>query len=318
MSARAPLRVGIAGAGRTRQGLGPYFAHWFEDVGARVVGVSGRDHASAERAAAELTSKLGHAVIAARSAAELARTVDLLVVASPVPAHCDGLDAALAANVHCLCEKPLVSFRDEAAGRARIAAFADRGLVLAENCQWPYVLPALFELHPELVQAPVHEVTMGLAPAGTGFSMIEDSLSHLLSIAQAVGVIDATTTAADVRQTDPSLRAGHNVVTFDLATGPLRVPVALHLQHAPAQPRPAWLAVNGRRIDRRIGKGYELSFAAADGRERKVPDPLRELVYRLAVQLQAEPRERTAANALSVDDRLRLYAAVLRALEQAG
>jgi len=315
MSPRTPLRVGIAGAGRTRQGLGPYFAKWFETVGARVVAVSGRDLDGARRAAAEITTVVGHDVAAAKSALDLARSVDLLVVASPVHAHLDGLDAALAAGVPCLCEKPLVSFRDEAAGRERIAAFARKNLLLAENCQWPYVLPALFELHPELVGARVEHVAMGLSPIGTGFSMVEDSLSHVLSLVQGLGVVGADTLVRDVRWTDRAPTAPRCAVTFSLASGTPVVAVELHLESHPRQPRPAWFAVNNRRIDRRIGAAYALSFVAADGRATNVTDPLHQLVYRLALQLQVEPSESIRALASSLDDRLRLYAAILRAIE---
>lgn len=315
MTSGPPLRVGIAGAGRTRQGLGPYFAKWFEAVGARIVAVSGRDLGGARRAAAEITTVVGHDVAAAPTALELARSVDLLVVASPVPAHLDGLDAALAANVPCLCEKPLVSFHDEAAGRARIAAFAAKNLLLAENCQWPFVLPALFELHPGLAGQRVDHVAMGLSPIGTGFSMIEDSLSHVLSLVQGLGVVRADTVVGDVRCSDPAPSAPRCVVSFSLASGSRTVAVTLHLESHPRQPRPAWFAVNNVRIDRRIGENYALSFVAADGRATNVTDPLHQLVYRLALQLQAEPSESTRAFASPLDDRLRLYAAILRAIE---
>ncbi len=313
-----PLRVGIVGAGRTQQGLGPYFADAFEAAGAVVTAVSGRDEASAQRAAAALTTRLGHAVAAAADAHSLARSVDAIVVASPVAHHLEGLDAALAAGVTCLCEKPLVPWQDAAAGRERIAQFRARGLLLDENCQWPFVLSALFALHPEIVGAPVRRIAMGLGPAAAGPTMVADSLSHVLSVAQALVAIDAQTTLANVRQTNQAPDAEANVVAFELTATSGPIAVELHLRRCPEPPRPAWIAVNGLRIDRRIGPDYTQSFVAHD-RTVNVQDPLRQLVYRFAALQQANDRERTrtfaTAFATAVDVRLRLYAGVLRALD---
>ena len=240
---------------------------------------------------------------------------DGLVVASPPESHLQALQAALAAGVACLCEKPLVLPRQTDAAAAVVGRFRARGLLLDENCQWPFVLPALFELHPGLAGQRVDHVAMGLSPIGTGFSMIEDSLSHVLSLVQGLGVVGADTVVGDVRCSDPAPSAPRCVVSFSLASGPRTVAVTLHLESHPRQPRPAWFAVNNVRIDRRIGENYALSFVAADGRATNVTDPLHQLVYRLALQLQAEPSESTRAFASPLDDRLRLYAAILRAIE---
>ncbi len=308
-------RIGIVGAGRTQQGLGPYLAAAFEAAGCRVTAVSGRDGNSALRAAKALTAALGHPVDAAIDAAVLARRVDALVIASPVPSHSAALDAALAAGIPCLCEKPLVGWREAAGGRDRVAAFAARELLLDENCQWPFVLPALFELHPQLVGAPVHRVVMGLSPVGHGSSMVEDSLSHVLSVVQALvpGVAEAE--VAVVEQSDGGPAAEHDVVQFDLRNraGGQGVAVTLHLDRCPEPPRPAWLEVDGCRMDRRIGAGYAISFAAGE-REVKMPDPLAQLVYRFAALLTQPSRDRTTALAAIVEHRLRLYGEVLQRL----
>jgi predicted dehydrogenase len=310
----APLRVGIVGAARTRQGLGPFLASAFEAAGARVTAVAGRDRASGQRASALLAVSLRHPVDAAADAHELARAVDLLVVAAPVGGHLAGLDAALAAGIPCLCEKPLVAAVDVAAGLQRIAAFRDRGLLLAENCQWPFVLPALHELHPATRSTPVHSVAMGLGPSGTGPAMVADSLSHVLSVVQALVGLPRDVVPANVRQTDASADARANVVQFDLRGPADAIAVSLHLVHTPEPPRPAWLAVNGARIDRSIGPGYSIAFATPDGRMRNVQDPLYGLVYGLVATLPHAPRERTTTSADVLALRLRLYAAVLAAL----
>ncbi len=304
-------RVGIVGAGRSRQGLGPFLARAFAADGWRIIGVSGRDSAGAARAAAELGAGLGQPVAPFASARELAAAVDLLVVATPVEVHLDGLEAALGAGVPCLCEKPLVGLAQVDAGLRCIAEFGRRGIPLFETCQWPLVLPALHALHPELAAGPVRSVAMGLSPSLPGRAMVEDSLSHLLSLLQAAATVEAN--VCDVVQRDASPTAERNLVEFTVGGPAGPIDVSLHLQQCPTQPRPAWLAVNGRRIDRRIGAGYAISFVAADGREMKVRDPLHELVYRVGQSLSHGPRERTEAPA-DLALRLRLYAAVLQAL----
>jgi NAD(P)-dependent dehydrogenase (short-subunit alcohol dehydrogenase family) len=288
-------RVGIVGAGRRRNGLGPFLAAAVEAAGARVVGVSGRSPEAASFAAAELSVRLGHQVASYSTAHLLAQAVDAMVIASPAAVHDEGLLAALAAGVPCLCEKPLVPVERTTDGLALCAAFGQRGILLAENCQWPFVLPALWELHPGVQAQPVRTVAMGLGPAAAGRSMIEDSLSHVLSVVQALVPFGERARVMDIRQTDAGPAAEANVLSFRMVEGEVSVAVELHLRRCPDQPRPAWLAVNGARIDRRIGPNYELSFVA-DNKSVCVPDPLGEVVYRFVTLLgprtQFGPRNR--------------------------
>ncbi len=305
--------VGILGAGRTRQGLGPFLANWFEKSGARITGVAGRDDTRTRNAAVEISKQLGHDVSAYDNAVELAKTVDALVVACPVEGHLAGLDAALSAGVACLCEKPFVQAADAALGLQRVEAFRQAGLLLAENCQWPYALQALDALHPGLREQPVRSLTMRLSPAHPGRVMIEDSLSHVLSLLQAVVPLPADAALRSVVQSNSAPDASANVVRFEVVGGTGNVAVALHLQCCPQQPRPAWFAVNGARVDRQLGENYAISFASEDGRSVNVQDPLHLLVYDFLANLRANQRERT--NALDrIALRIRLYAGVLAKL----
>ncbi len=307
------LRVGIVGASRTRQGLGPYLATAFEAAGCAVTAVAGRDSTSAERAAAALTTRLGHAVVAADDAAALARTVDVLVVAAPVPGHLAGLDAALAAGVPCLCEKPLVAAADATAGLARVQSFRERGLLLVENCQWPFVLPALHELHAQLRGRTPRSVAMGLSPVGMGRAMLEDSLSHVLSVVQELVPLPPSATPQWVRQSDASPLAERNDVRFTLSARSGSIDVSIHLTRCPEPPRPAWLAIDGVRVDRRIGADYAQSLVAAGGRAVLVRDPLHQLVEHFTTAVRQPDREQRARLADAIALRLRLYADVLTA-----
>lgn len=309
-----PLRVGLLGAGRTRQGLGPYLARATALAGARVVAIAGRERARSDSVARELAAQLGHPVAVADDPAALARMVDALLVAAPVPGHLAGLEAALAAGIPCLCEKPLVGAADTALGVACVERFRARSLLLVENCQWPFVLPAFTALYPERHGQPVRRLAMGLGPGWPGPAMVVDSLSHVLSVLQALVPLPASARAEQVEQDDPSPAATRNVVRF-VVRGPAgATAVRLDLTHCPAQPRPAWIDVDGARIDRQIGPNYAQSFVRPDGRAEPVQDPLHQLVYGFFTDFHAGNRDRTEAHADAILLRLRLYADVLQQL----
>ena len=89
------IPIGIVGAGRTRDGLGPFLATFFEEEGFRVAAVSGRSLDRATVNAETLGPKLGHEVTAFASPAALcAAHVAALVIASPVQFHLEALQAA--------------------------------------------------------------------------------------------------------------------------------------------------------------------------------------------------------------------------------
>lgn len=310
-SINTPVRIGIVGAGRTRNGLGPFLASAAEAAGARVVGVAGRDPGRAAAAAQALGERLGHPVQGYASALHLAQAVDLLVVATPAAAHQEGLAAALAAGVACLCEKPLVPAEASHAARQLVDGFAARDLLLVENCQWPAVLPALFALFPHLASEPVRAVAMGMGPPERGLPLVADALSHLLSVVQALAPVVAGP-LQDLEVADRSPDAEHNRVrcTVPTTAGPLSA--ELHVTYCPAQPRPAWLSVNGCRIDRRIGPGYTLQFAAGE-RLQAVADPMHQLVYGVVNLCRYPDLERTRALHREIRCRLDWYEAILAA-----
>jgi predicted dehydrogenase len=66
--------------------------------------------------------------------------VDLVVVATPMPAHAEHSIQALEAGVHVLCEVPAVCSLDEAAALAKAVRSAKTQYMLAENCCfWAFV-----------------------------------------------------------------------------------------------------------------------------------------------------------------------------------
>src|ERR1043166_5508495 len=123
--------IGIVGAGRTRGGLGPFLAKFFEGEGFFVAGVSGRSFEGATANAQTIGQQLGHEVTAFASPAALcAADISALVIASPAQFHFEALQAAAEAGLPTLCEKPLVHENHAKQGAEVIETFTHKRLPL--------------------------------------------------------------------------------------------------------------------------------------------------------------------------------------------
>lgn len=310
----APVRLGLVGAGRTRNGLGPFLARACEAAGARVVSVAGRDAERAQQNASELATTLGHPIAAFATLDALCESgLDAIVVASPAEHHLAALLAARMRDLPCLCEKPLVDGPHARAGIAAAEAFAARGLLLVENAIWPFVLPVLEALHGPRPAGPVRHVAMGLSPRDRGLrSMVEDSLPHLLSLVHACAPVDTADELVVARAVfehrapdETELRVASN-----FAAGTTSIEADLHLKQCPEQPRPMRFAIDGRQAERRIGAGYRLSFAG-NGREVPVEDPLYSLCRAFVDGVRHRDPVAAARSAHGAATRLRLFGEVL-------
>src|SRR5262249_56412461 len=114
-----------------------------------------------------------------------------------------------------------------------------------------------------------------------------ESRSHVLRLAQGVLPADSGLRLLDCALEDPRCAGDRNVLGARLAWTGGELALALQLQVCPAQPRPAWLSIDGRRMDRRIGRDYSIGFAA-DGREVDAPDPLTQSVAAFAERLRTD------------------------------
>lgn len=296
-----PLRVGVVGVRRLRQGLGEHFARWLVAAGAEVPAFIGRTPESIGQS----TALLARRGIAARGFTSLdallaAEPVDALVIASPAASHRAWLDAACAARLHVLCEKPFVwDVDDPARETARIvAAFDAAGLVLHEHCQWPETLPAFLALHPGAFDARVARVSMELSPSTLGEDALVDTVSHPVSLLQDVLVrTGQRTRGAPIVPERVEFRHPGG------PDGPLEVEarfrdvrgsavvLGVRLTRHPEQPRPAAYAIDGRRADRRIQLPAYTMTLADGGREVPLDDPMLLAVARF-VRAAADARER--------------------------
>jgi len=331
-------RVGIIGARRARQGLGPFVARWLTAAGAQVPCFLATSEASLAAAAEQWKAGAGLRARGYLDADAMLseQALDAVAILTPSPSHRAWLEWALAAGLDVLCDKPLVwgAPNDLAAGHALVADFAARGLLLMENCQWPETLPAFFALHPALRGAPLRRFAMRLAPASTGSAAIGDALSHPLSLLQALRPAARawieeprfSTRDADASQLALAFRwhtAGAATVAGASAAGgasaaPLPavadespVEVMVELSTSPGQPREASLAVNGFWAHRLIRTSDYALFFASGARLVDLPDPLQLRVQRFVAALRADrPR-------VSVDENLRILQR-LQALDLLG
>ncbi len=280
------LRVGLIGARRRRQGLGPFVARYLVGAGCEVPCFVGTSPETVALAAEELRAIAGIVARGYTDTAEMlaAEPLDALAILSPAERHRDGLELALDHDLDVLCEKPFLwgAEDDQAAAVHLVESFADAGRVLRENCQWPFTLPAFMALHPDLADETVTAFEMLMAPSSTGAEMLVDAIPHPTSLLQALApgedvlIEDPLFTSADGR--GPTADSETLDLAFRWVADGHAVEVKLHLRTTPTQPRVAEFAINGHRARRLIRTSdYALFFADA-ARLVDVPDPLRMLV----------------------------------------
>ena len=292
MSVLRAFRVGVVGAGRSRNGVGEHLARFLHAAGTRVVAVAGSSADSAARAAQALAERHG---IDARPYDHVPRMIedarlDALVIASPDATHGPCLRQALAAGVHALCEKPLLALEGGfvAEGERLVAAFAERGLCLAVNAQWRFALATYLLLFPDVEPRAARSFAMAMAPPATGREMIASAMPHPLSLLDHL-FPDAPSGLRDVRVEQPSPERAR--VTF---THPGRGGIAcdVRLATSMAPPRPASLAFDGHaaaRVIREPGYRFALRTEEGGGREVPLPDPMETLVKRFVATVRKGP-----------------------------
>jgi len=266
------LRVAVVGARARRQGIGGHVARFFQREGAEVAAVVGTSRGTVEEARLALGGgPRGYLSVEELLARE---QLDAVALCSPAGCHREHLERVAAAGLACLCEKPLWwgPAPDRAAETARLVdAFGGRTLMLL--AQWPFTLPAFFELHPDARGRVPRRFEMWLGPVSRGAEMVLDSASHPISLLQAL------CGPGEVARAWARFHASDDLeLEFDWrhAAGATEARVALRTCERP--PRPACYAIDGLRAERRVElPRYEQTFQA-EGRSVAVPDPVELLV----------------------------------------
>lgn len=293
---RAP-RIAIVGARRVRQGLGPFVTRHLVSLGAEVPAFLGTSASTIDVAARELEDTVGLRPSGYTSLRDLLarEEVDALAILSPAETHGHYLEAALQAGLHVLSEKPLLWGGEGLAARAHQLSegFAARGLLLAENCQWPYTLDAFAELHPGALSGPTEAFAMRLSPASRGAQMIGDALPHPLSVLQQLEP-SPSAQLARIRLSSRAADAPELCVEFEYVAPSRVVPCRVELIHGDTLPREASLSINGRRARRRVRMEDYAQYLEdperRDGEqthEVRLPDPLTALLQDFITDLRA-------------------------------
>lgn len=305
-------RVGIVGARRVRQGLGPFVARDLVAAGAEVPCFLVTSQRSLGPARAELERCAG---VSPRGYTDVERMLDLealdaLAILSPAETHEEYLWRAVRHGLPVLCEKPLVwGGRGDPAERAAelVRAFDTRELLLYENCQWPFALPGFERLHPGVLDAPPRRFRMELQPASHGRQALADALSHPLSLLQALLPGESPTVAAvSFHPAGPPSADEALSVRFDYRSGDATCAVEVALTRARTLPRRAAIEIDGRSGERLVApESYRLSWAASD---RSVPmdDPLTHLVADFARRLRAPDESDRRSRARDIEQRMAL------------
>ncbi len=243
-----PLRIGVVGASNPKEGAGQHIATHLAGLGADVATLFDPHPGTLRR-----------------------ERLDAVAICSPLGLHRVHLQAALAARLHVLCEKPLLldKGRDPVAdARPLVEGFAEAGKVLLVNEPWPYTLPFFDELHPEaqIFTRPPQDLAMLLCPEQIGFDMISNSAPHALSLLYALcppgGALERLRVHAnDVRDGLPTAMT----ISFQYSHSLGRTNVSIDLCQMAQAPRAAGYSINGHWVRRAVEMpGYRLSFVASE------------------------------------------------------
>ena len=312
-------RVGIVGARRVRQGLGPFVAR---DLVAARVEVPCFLVTSQRSIAPALAEIERHAGISPRAYSDVERmldaeALDALAILSPAETHEEYLWRAVRHGLPVLCEKPLVwGMRDPADSASElVGAFVARELLLYENCQWPFALTGFEQLHPGVLERPPRRLRMELQPVSRGRQALGDSLSHPLSLLQTLLPGDEPSIEALAFEPDRPLRDTEPLtVRFRYRSDGLACEAELALTHAETLPRRAALAIDGREGVRVVApETYRLSWVAPDHRSVPMDDPLTSLVADFTGRLRVPDAADRHSRARDIEQRMALLTEIASA-----
>lgn len=296
-------RVGIIGARRSRQGLGPFVARFLKASGAEVACFLATSPETLEASREALKQALG---IEARGYLDLdamlgAESLAALAILSPPETHRQYLEAALEAGLQVLCEKPFVWGEPDPARKTRqiVSGYEKRGLKLWENCPWPYTLASYARLFPGVLEAGPGRFEMRLSPVSLGKEMLGDAMPHAISLLQALAP-SASAAIADLRFSTRRADAAEITAAFRYRAGGRVLDAEIRLVRSKGQPREAGYGVDGHWARRTVNmEGYTLRFE--DGtRSVPLPDPLSLLIGDFVRDLASTDAADTARNGLII------------------
>lgn len=266
----AGLTVAVIGARRVRQGTGPFLALQAASAGAEVAGVLGTRPTSVRKAVEWLQERgLRTKPFIDHEAMLEELRPDVVIVASPLGTHRAWIHAAIDVEAHVYCEKPMIA-APAAVALETLERCAAANLVCAENCQWPYVLPAFRSLHPEVDLDRVTSFRMLMAPPMRGLARWHEVLSHPLSLIQAA--VPGPADLDDVVFEETSPDAIDSRVRFTYRTLDRELACEVVLEDMEVYPRPVEFAFDDA-LCRRVVDEADYGISFVDGSEGCAPVP---------------------------------------------
>ncbi|MGD2272697.1 MAG: Gfo/Idh/MocA family oxidoreductase [Desulfobacterales bacterium] len=283
------MNIAIIGAGRNRNGIGPYVARYFHKNRAGVTSALGATEKSARRAVDALKVygidanaywDFDHMMVEERPNA--------VVIASPIPTHYEYLKKSIESGLHIFCEKPFFWHPKGDMAHQLDRLFekaASKNLTIAMNSQWPFSIPFYEKLCGPLTGQPLGSFFMHLEPICSGKEMILDALPHALSILHFV------LGAGEIHGLEVAKGAEKISMRFDYHCNKNRCETHVRLESKEQQPRNFKYGFNHKIINRVLELDTYTIYFRYQNRRIKISDPLELSVrdFMAAVGEQREP-----------------------------
>ncbi len=257
------LRIAILGA----SGIGKYHVREFLNAGCEITSILGFSEDSSRQTAAEL--KKLYSVIT-KPYCELNKLlmgekIQAVSICTPLKTHYDFTKKCLEANLHVLCEKPLIGDLPVVLRTKNLLEIAtQRNLVLSVNTQWTSLLPFLPTI------SPIKSFEMNMQPGVKGRGMLLDHLSHPLSI-----LISLCGYNGNIRRIEfPRISEEKTTVTFLYGCKDEGIFVKCNFSFKEQRPREISFKINNVHFKRLIGENYSQKFLFND-QELVITDPFK-------------------------------------------
>lgn len=268
------MKTAIIGAGRKRNGIGPYIGKYFQKNGANVTAVLGTNEETAWEASSGLSQYGINAIAYTDFNCMVNKELpDAVVIASPSLTHYEYLMKCIDARLHIFCEKPFFwQEADDITTKMLLENIfkksENNNLKIAMNSQWPFSLPYYEKLCGPIHRSKAKTFFINLSPTVSGKKMIVESVPHALSILYSVfgnGKIDHLVIEAQEENI---------IIKFNHISSTSNCEVLIQLVKEIAQPRSFSYGFNNKIIHRVLDlENYNIYFHYSD-RTLIINDPL--------------------------------------------
>jgi hypothetical protein len=259
-------KIAILGAGN----IGKYHVREFMGLGADVVAILGSTKESSIKTAQILKEKFNVKVTPYYALEELLKKEQLNAVSicTPPEMHENQIESCLMANLHVMCEKPLIQSNGNNYEIAKkLFNLADnKNKILTINTQWASIINYLGQ-YDELKNP--KRISIHMEPGKKGIEMLRDHLPHTNSILTRIIPNGKAEEIDFPLKTDKAI-----TIRFKYKKEGKICDVIYDFKFKKDRPRQIIFSLNKKTFRREIGKGYEQRFVCNDGSRFEIKDPL--------------------------------------------